>query len=238
MTHIMNRRIASRMYDSPLREEQAKATRERILDALIEAMKDGLAELSVPAVASRAGVSVPTVYRHFPTKADLFKNVADHVGKRTGLMELAPPTDPASLYVWLRAVVARHATTDQAAAVAMAGALGGEVRRESLMPQRLEILDMALAPAMAHLEPAERKHLRNIAVVLSASGTYRTLDSYLGLSPDEASETVVWALRTLVEAAEGKTTRGGKRNTSKTPGAKTSGTKKASAQRDGRRRTR
>src|SRR3954466_3603430 len=62
----------ARQYRSPLRGEQQQQTRERILEAAIALIaEDGLAELTVPGVAERAGVSLRTVYRHFPAKDDL-----------------------------------------------------------------------------------------------------------------------------------------------------------------------
>ena len=62
----------SRTYNSPTREEQARRTRATILDSLIEVLVDGgPAAVSVPAVAKRAGVGKPTLYKWWPTKATL-----------------------------------------------------------------------------------------------------------------------------------------------------------------------
>ena len=61
---------AASRYHSPLREEQAAATRSRILDACLALMRTG-ADLTYSAVATRAGVQERTVYRHFPTRGDL-----------------------------------------------------------------------------------------------------------------------------------------------------------------------
>ena len=66
MTRIA--KAPARTYRSELRAQQADETRARILDATVRVMARGLASLSIPAVAREAGVSVPTVYRHFATK--------------------------------------------------------------------------------------------------------------------------------------------------------------------------
>jgi AcrR family transcriptional regulator len=51
-----------RQYRSPLRGEQQQQTRERILEAAVaQIAEEGLAELTVPLVAERAGVSLRTV---------------------------------------------------------------------------------------------------------------------------------------------------------------------------------
>ncbi|MGC1212782.1 MAG: TetR/AcrR family transcriptional regulator [Micromonospora sp.] len=52
------------------------ASRERIIAAALEIMAEhGYAGCSVAAVAERAGLATGSVYRHFPTKADLFAEV-------------------------------------------------------------------------------------------------------------------------------------------------------------------
>src|SRR3954452_22001144 len=62
-----------RSYESPLREEQTAATRERILATVAElVVTESPALISIPMIAHKARVSVRTVYRHFPTKEDLY----------------------------------------------------------------------------------------------------------------------------------------------------------------------
>src|SRR5919198_5393952 len=52
------------------------AARERIVDAaLAQLAEGGYASASVVTVARRAGVATGTVYRHFPSKSDLFAGV-------------------------------------------------------------------------------------------------------------------------------------------------------------------
>jgi AcrR family transcriptional regulator len=59
-----------------LTEARKAATRERIVTASRELIAHGgYAEAQVAAVAGRAGVATGTVYRHFPSKADLFAEV-------------------------------------------------------------------------------------------------------------------------------------------------------------------
>lgn len=61
-----------RRYQSPRREEQAQATRQRILDAATRLFAtQGYAASTLPAIASAAGVSAPTVTAVFGTKLAL-----------------------------------------------------------------------------------------------------------------------------------------------------------------------
>jgi AcrR family transcriptional regulator len=66
------------------RTEQRKAeARERIVVAALGQLADGgYASASVQAIASRAGVATGTVYRHFPSKSDLFAEVFRRASQR------------------------------------------------------------------------------------------------------------------------------------------------------------
>src|SRR5688500_13075920 len=94
-------------YRSRLRRRQKQDTREAILDATIDVLAEGVAELSMPAVARRAGVSVPTVYRHFASKRALLAAVARHVERQTGAGAVPRPADPAALAASTRELFAR-----------------------------------------------------------------------------------------------------------------------------------
>ena len=68
------RRQGSRRYNSPLRREQAAATRRQILMAAQELFeRDGYAATSMAAIASAAGVSLKTVYLVFETKSGVLR---------------------------------------------------------------------------------------------------------------------------------------------------------------------
>lgn len=59
------------------------AARERILEAARDQIADGgYASASVQAVARRAGVATGSVYRHFPSKSDLFAEVFRRASQR------------------------------------------------------------------------------------------------------------------------------------------------------------
>lgn len=71
-------------YRSTPRSEAAKArTRERIVAAALEQVAHGgYRSAGVQAVAARAGVATGTVYRHFPSKDDLFAEVFERAAQR------------------------------------------------------------------------------------------------------------------------------------------------------------
>jgi AcrR family transcriptional regulator len=64
-------------------EARRAATRDRILGSAIDQLADGgYASASVQAIATRAEVATGTVYRHFPSKSDLFAEAFRHASAR------------------------------------------------------------------------------------------------------------------------------------------------------------
>lgn len=82
----------TRVYRSELRTEQAERTRERILEALVEQLGEGKEDFSIPRVAERAGVSVRTVYHHFPNREAQIEAVARWLDGRIAGNEPGPGT--------------------------------------------------------------------------------------------------------------------------------------------------
>ena len=79
---------------TPRTEARKAAARERIIEAAIAQLDDGgYASATVQAIARRAGVATGSVYRHFPSKAELFAEVFRRASQREidVLAELAAP---------------------------------------------------------------------------------------------------------------------------------------------------
>jgi AcrR family transcriptional regulator len=68
-----------RKYELKRRADEMARTRRRIAEAAVELHGTvGPARTTLSAVAERAGVQRHTVYRHFPTEADLFGACSAH----------------------------------------------------------------------------------------------------------------------------------------------------------------
>lgn len=195
-------RKASRSYESPLRDERAEDTRRRILDGLVRTMSRGVAELSIPAVAAEAGVSVPTVYRHFRTKSELVAALAPYLGDKSRLMEV-PSTAPGDLGAMVRELYARHAALAPEMRAAMASDLGGEVRRQN-MPRRIAMIRKALQEHVPGIARDDLEHLTHVALILMATPTIRAFNDYLDLEPAAAADDVAWALEQMARSARRK----------------------------------
>ncbi|MCT7658596.1 TetR/AcrR family transcriptional regulator [Mycobacterium deserti] len=110
--------------DRPLRADAAR-NRARLLQVAYDAFAaEGLA-VPIDEIARRAGVGAGTVYRHFPTKDDLFSAVVDHrlrriVDEGRALAEKEPPET--ALVVFLRSLVLQFGATDRGLKDALSGA--------------------------------------------------------------------------------------------------------------------
>jgi AcrR family transcriptional regulator len=88
------------------------AARERVVDAALDQLAEGgYASASIAAVARRAGVATGTVYRHFPSKVDLFAEVFRRAAQREVdvLRSMTDRSEPVThrLAAWVEAFVRR-----------------------------------------------------------------------------------------------------------------------------------
>jgi len=114
---------------------RAAQARERIVGAAVEQLAEGgYASATVSAVARRAGVATGSVYRHFPSKAELFAEVFRRAAQREV-----------------------DAVTAAMEADGVAGAVEAFVRRALAAPQRAYAL---LAEPVDPAIEAERLHFR------------------------------------------------------------------------------
>lgn len=186
----------SRSYESPLRAEQRARTRIRILEAAIEQLADeGLEDLTIPLVARRAGVSVRTVYVHFPTKDALTEAISELLDERIGAIRFPEKADDLPSFV---AGIFEGFDRDEPL---FTGALRTRPGREvsaRRRPKRIEELEKALEPELAGLEPLERREALAAIYMALSVGSWRAMKDYFGLSGSEAGETAAWAVRAML----------------------------------------
>lgn len=127
------------------RRSDARRNHERIIAAAIEVFAEKGLDASVPDVAARAGVGKATVYRNYPTKAELVAAVAND-----RLLWLAARADRANVqpdaYAELRAYaedVVTHVKSDRALCEALtdSGTPGADVVRGRIRSVMGALLD-------------------------------------------------------------------------------------------------
>jgi AcrR family transcriptional regulator len=145
--------VTTRQYDNSLRRQQASTTRTRILEAVRDLLVEAPASLQIPEIAARAGVSEPTVYRHFPNRDALLDAAAGFVSAELGEPPQARTID--ELPVVALAVARFFARNASWIRAAMTEPLARPLRSAGRR-RRVEHMRRVIAPALAHLAPTER----------------------------------------------------------------------------------
>jgi AcrR family transcriptional regulator len=159
-------------------------------------MAGGIASLSIPAVAREAGVSVPTVYRHFRVKDDLLAATYPHVLRRAGYDQITAPGTMGDMRDRVRQIFASIEAADDLARAALASPAAQEARRLSI-PRRLRQVRDMLDTAEPPLPSADRDRIARLLVVLTSSASLRMWRD-LGASADEAADDVEYAITAAV----------------------------------------
>jgi len=186
--------VPRRRYDRTRRELQARQTRDKILDTVIAALAQEK-ELSVPALAKGAAVSVPTVYRYFPTRDALMDATQEAIGAR-----LRRPDWPESLedlsvrvddrYAWFEAngVLIR---------AILSSLLGREVLA-SVQRRREQAIRRSMTSRVSHLDAARARAVIAIVSMLDDAQTWRQLRDAWRVPQADATWAARWAMHTLL----------------------------------------
>ena len=189
-----------RIYKSPLRAEQVERTREMILETLVRFVADEgrYDSVTLPGLARLAGVSAPTIYRHFPTIDALFGALGDHIASHLGVDALPPELDKLSGYV--RAL---FRSCDAHEALVRTRLLTGEGRAVEKRVGRVRTrgLQRLVTSEVPGLSPVDARALAGVLRVLVSSAAWQALRDDFELTGDEAGRACGWAIRTLVAAA-------------------------------------
>mgnify|MGYP006271445633 CR=1 FL=1 len=215
--------------DATLRDEQLERTRTRIIDAAIALMGEGsLEELTVPLVADRAGVSLRTVYRHFPNKDALIEAVALLVDGRIGPFPFQETGDDVRA---LAPVLFDH--FEDAIELMRAGyrSAGGRAILATTRAKRYASAEQALAPLLEGMTPEERRRAVGVIYGQHSTATYLYYRDTLKLSHDETVAAVGWVVDLLVgdlerQAAARARGKGAKAGAAKAGTGKATGKKK------------
>ena len=185
-----------RPYDSPVRRRQTAETRERILGAA-SALVHGFATwdwraLTFRAVAERAGVSERTVYRHFATERELRDAVMRRLEEEAGVSYEGIDLDD------LAEVTALVFSSLSSFAVSPSVLDDPTFMAEDRLRQNA--LRVAVAAAATDWTDVEREAAAALLDVLWNVTSFERLLVQWGLSADDATNTIRWALDLVVAA--------------------------------------
>lgn len=149
----------------------------RLLAAAREMLAEAGNDVAFDVIARHAGVGNATLYRHFPTRADLLVAVyADEVDalcrRGTDLLDAADPLD--ALFTWLDEFVVHVATKRP---LALAATEGADERRTALFHRWHTSITATAADLVQRAQPALRPDLTPTDVLALASGAALATDA-------------------------------------------------------------
>jgi AcrR family transcriptional regulator len=190
-------RLPGGRHDLP-REIVEKSQRERIVDATAEIVAEkGLGGLTIPAIASRAGVSHETFYELYPTKHDAFLG-AQKVGMHQAFSLAISAYNRHKELSWPIAVAEGLRTLIDFLVAEPAHARLSIVDTFAASPETLEIRDQLLRGFAVYLNPPERPpsdgiEVPDIAAEAVVGGVWQVVHyfierGHLGLLPSAVPE--------------------------------------------------
>jgi AcrR family transcriptional regulator len=196
-----------RRYRKDIRARREEETRRRITAATVELHREvGPARTTISAVAERAGVQRLTVYRHFPTDADLFGACSAHWRASHPIPDPGPWAaieDPAErLRTALRELYAYYGSDD---------AMIGNIQRDAA---EMPVLAAAIEDRFTYMAAVHDILMRGWGArgrrrgLLAAAighalefGTWRSLERQQGLDRETAAELMVRAVSAAATTA-------------------------------------
>jgi AcrR family transcriptional regulator len=183
-----------RGYKSDLRAQQAAATRELIIKTAAEAFVPWSTDVPFDQLAERAGISVRTVFRHFPTQRDLVLAVTPYLEQRCGWR-------PEEMTADNFAEMSRNT-------FAYFGELLERGRRDSdPLPaplrnlrtrNRITPIERALGPLTQGMDPGMARAVLALLSGLTRVPFLRGMHEQWGVGGEDASKAVEWAVNALL----------------------------------------
>jgi AcrR family transcriptional regulator len=175
-----------------LREQQLALTRERIITGLAEMIETRHPmDVTMAAVAGSAGVSEPTLYRHFPTKKQLFTALGSELYKKS--IGGKPPSSLDELVRFLPELYDFIAENEAVVRWNLAAPKDQAVRPSA--EERLPVLRNALSAELADLPQEEAEYLLRAIMLLTSPMGLLYWQDYLGLSVEDSAATAAWLVR-------------------------------------------
>lgn len=180
-----------------LRERQREATREQMIQAVHDVLaEESPATLSMPRIAERAGVSLRTLYRYFPTKEALVDAASESYRVPASVVggSVSVATLPEYLtQAWtgftesIGAIRAQHLTP------------AGRALRDARLPRNRRAVRESIVAEGVTLDDDDLRLLTDLVVALMSSTMYLELVERLGHNERDAARLAAWAVGAIVD---------------------------------------
>lgn len=181
-----------------LRSRHRAATRELILATALELFHNAEVSFSHETIAEQAGMSARTVYRYFPSQADLFFALWERHREQT---ETHFPTDEEELLPLVHTQFRHFEEHASLVGAALASPASAEILAHG-WKEGHEAFQTALAGITTGLPPEKGRWLVAVCQSIFSAPFWQMLRTRGRLSGEEAAEAAAWAMETILEAAK------------------------------------
>jgi len=185
-----------RGYKSELRAQQTAGTRDLIIKTAAESFVPWTTDVPFDKLAERAGISVRTVFRHFPTQRDLVAATVPYLEERCGwrpdemtaenLAEMSQRT-----FAYFGDLLERSAGDSDP--------MPAELRTVRAR-QRTEPIERAIGPLTERMDPGLARGVLAVMSGLTRIHFLRGMHEQWGLGGEDAGKAVEWAVNALLGA--------------------------------------
>lgn len=187
-----------------LRERQRALVRRTIVEALGELVAETRhLDFSIQEVADRAGVSLRTVYNHFPNREQLLDAFGLHFGERmvergANVIDQVADLDEVTAAAAINFRIFEELDALTEAWLQVRDTSGAAVADQAHRTERMVEL---VGKAVPGLDPAVLPLIGLVVRHLYSSTTWHALTRNLGLDVEDAISAVQWAVDSIMEAA-------------------------------------
>jgi AcrR family transcriptional regulator len=179
-----------------LRDRQAAATREEILDVAMNMLTTRPDIFSHEAIAAAAGMGARTIYRYFPDQAELYQALWLRLRDRMNIRFPAREEDIASL---LRASFQVFDDHEPLVRAVLSSAAGLEVRERGGVEGRAAFA-RSLSGLLEGIRSSDRARVIAVFVAIYSAPFWQLLKDRGGLKGGEAQDAAVWLTEVLLDA--------------------------------------
>lgn len=189
-----------RHYDNSKREAKAEATRQKIIDALIQQLiENNTPDFSVEEAAATAGVTTRTLFRHFSNKEEMLAGVSEGILKLTGkIKEPETPADFLQVFKNTYGLFQQHPDLIKATLLSDLG----RGARSALAERRRKANMSALTPLVASLQDEEAKAVQAVLCNLITAETWLNVTTNFNLNSNNAYVVINWLLQLAFAALQ------------------------------------
>lgn len=186
------------------RTVRGQRTRAKLIDAALDLVLRGERKLTAPTIAAAAGVSIRSLFQHFPDLETLWVATADRSFERIlPLVDELPHDGPLEqrliAFLGQRVEVLEMLTPMRRAAGILAPHSDEmQLRLDNARQIGRREIDQVFARELAPLDPARRRDTTDLVEVVTSWATWDQLRRAMGLTMDESSARVEHLLRGIL----------------------------------------